>query len=342
MDMYLIQGLLLTALISFILTPLVRRLCIKKAWMDVPKDNRRVHNKPIPRLGGLAIFGAFLLGMLIFCPKNKESLGLLLGATVIVISGFIDDTRGLSPKGKLLFQGVAALCLIWGGSSIEFFTNPLPGHELIYLKYLGIPLTIFWVAGVTNSINLIDGLDGLAAGVTVICSISLLFIAQRFDQRQVVLVSALLAGSCLGFLFFNFNPASIFMGDTGSLLLGFILSYISIEGVMKSAAAIAIFLPVIILGVPVFDTTFAMMRRAIAGKGIMEADKGHLHHRLLRLGLSQRETVGVLYLISGIFGLLANIVSRLEAKEALVACLLIVAAVFLLATLFGMFHSKDE
>ena len=342
MDIQIIKSFLLAGLVSFILTPFVRRLCLKKQWMDVPKDNRRVHKKPIPRIGGLAIYAAFLVAMLVFCPKNRESWALIIGASIIALSGFIDDTKGLTPKGKLLFQVVAAICLVWGGSSIRFFTNPFPGHELVYLKYFTIPITIFWVAGITNSINLIDGLDGLASGVTIICAVSLLFIAQRYQQTQVVLVAAILAGACLGFLFFNFNPASIFMGDTGSLLLGFVLSYISIEGVMKSAAAIAIFLPVIILGVPVFDTTFAMLRRAIAGRGIMSADKGHLHHRLLRKGLSQRETVGVLYLISIVFGLIANIVSQLPARDALIVCIVIIALVFLLATLFGMFNHKEN
>lgn len=339
-DMLTIKSFFLAGLVSFILTPFVRRLCLKMDWMDVPKDARRVHKKPIPRIGGIAIYLAFLLGILVYCPLNRESIGLLVGASVIVLSGFIDDTKGLTPRGKLIFQALAALCLVWGGSSIEFFTNPTPGHELVYLGYLGIPLTIFWVAGITNSINLIDGLDGLASGVTMISAISLLFIAQRYQQTQVVIVAAVLAGACLGFLFFNFNPASIFMGDTGALLLGFVLSYISIEGVMKSVAAIAIFLPVIILGVPIFDTTFAMLRRAISGRGIMSADKGHLHHRLLNKGLSQRETVAVLYLISILFGVLANIVSQLPAKDALTVCVIIVVLVFLLASLFGMFSNK--
>lgn len=334
---------LVAILISLVLTPFVRRASVHFGIMDVPKDDRRVHKKPIPLAGGLAIFASFLISVPIFVGLRKETIALLIGASIIVVSGFIDDKRGLSPKAKLAFQGIAAVVLLLGDVKIEFFTNPFLEYELVSLKFLIIPLTIFWVIGITNTINLIDGLDGLAAGVSMICSISFMFIAYRFQNQEVAAIAAILAGACLGFLPYNFNPASIFMGDTGALFLGFVLSYISIEGVMKSAAIITVFLPVLILGVPIFDTTFAMLRRILSGRNIMSADKGHLHHRLLSHGMTQRETVTSLYVISVIFGVLANAVSRFSSKTGFIVSLAIVFFVVILAVMTGMLkHKEDE
>lgn len=331
------------ALFSLIFTPFVRRASCKYGIMDVPRDNRRVHTKPIPLAGGLAIYGAFVLGLIFFVGLKRETIALLIGGTIITVSGLIDDYKGLTPKGKLIYQGIAAVVLLLGNVRIEFFTNPFTEYGLITLKVLSVPLTIFWIIGITNTINLIDGLDGLAAGVSMICSISFMFIAYRFKNGEVATIAAILAGACLGFLPYNFNPASIFMGDTGALFLGFVLSYISIEGVMKSAAIISVFLPVLILGVPIFDTTFAMARRALSGRSIMSADKGHLHHRLLSLGMTQRETVTTLYLISVIFGILANAVSRFSSKTGFIVSGVIILVVIILAAWSGMFkHKEDE
>ncbi|MDO5714106.1 MAG: MraY family glycosyltransferase [Tissierellia bacterium] len=333
---------IVAALLSLIFTPFVRRGSCRFKVIDVPKDERRVHKKPIPLAGGLAMYGAFVIGVILFIGLHKETIALLIGATIITISGFIDDYKGLSPKGKLLFQGIAAIILLLGDIKIEFFTNPFIEYDLISLKLLAIPFTIFWIMGITNTINLIDGLDGLAAGVSMICAISFMFIANRFANYEVAIVAAILAGVCLGFLPYNFNPASIFMGDTGALFLGFVLSYISIEGVMKSAAIITILLPVIILGVPVFDTTFAMLRRMVSGRNIMSADKGHLHHRLLSRGMTQRETVTALYVISVIFGVLANTASRFSSKTGFILSVLIILGVIFIAAMSGMFKSKEE
>ena len=253
---------LVALLFSFLITPLVIKLAVKYGFMDIPKDERRVHKKPIPLAGGLAMYISFVICVLIFNNITRETISLIAGSSIIVISGLYDDKIGLSPKKKIVFQLLAGVCLVLGGVKIDFLNNPLRiGDAIIELNYLSVPITLFWVCGITNTINLIDGLDGLADGVSMICAVSLMFIAYRFGYIQVAIISAILAGACLGFLPFNFNPAKIFMGDTGALFLGFILSYISIEGVMKSAAALTIIVPVLILGVPVFDTAFAMVRR---------------------------------------------------------------------------------
>lgn len=330
---------LLAFLITAILTPIAVKLMPKWGYLDIPKDNRRMHKVAMPVAGGVAMFIAFLITMPLAIEMDREFLCLLIGSAIIVVSGLIDDKIGLSPKMKILFQIAASAALIVGGVKIRFFTNPWMGDELIWLNYLSVPITIFWIVGITNTVNLIDGLDGLAAGVSMICAISLMFIAYKFGSGNQALVAAIIAGACLGFLPFNFHPAKIFMGDTGALFLGFVLSYISIGGFMKSATILTIFVPVLILGVPVFDTAFAMVRRKLSGHSMVEADKGHLHHRLLKMGLSQRQTVLTLYSISIIFGILANVIADIDPRRGFVLSILIIAAIVLVAGASGMFKS---
>ena len=212
----------------------------------------------------------------------------------------------------------------------------------MWLKYLSIPVTLFWICGITNTVNLIDGLDGLAAGISLISAVSLMCIALKMNLLAVAIIAAAIGGGCLGFLPYNFNPAKIFMGDTGALYLGFMLSYISIQGVMKYATTLMIFVPVLVLGVPVFDTAFAMIRRYISGKKIFAADKGHLHHRLLALGLTQRQTVLILYAISLIFGILANVISDFDPVIGIIISLLIIILIFLVGWLSGMFKTVKK
>lgn len=339
----LLKPIVLAFLVSLAMTPIVIKLAKKFGFLDIPKDARRMHNKPIPLSGGVAMYFALMIGMIVFLKLNRELVCVMLGATLILISGLIDDKTNMSPKMKLLFQLTAAGILIFGNVRVEFFTNPFPiGESVIFLGALSIPITIFWIVGITNTVNLIDGMDGLAAGVSLICSISLMFIANKFGYGNMAIIAALLVGACAGFLPYNFNPAKIFMGDTGALFLGFMLSYISIEGIMKSAAALTIIVPVLILGVPVFDTTFAMVRRKLSGKKIMQADKGHLHHRLLALGLTQKQTVLILYVISVIFGLLAIVVAEVDAKMGLFISALVIAAIIVMGIFSGMFKSKEE
>ena len=339
---YMIPFLAAFAL-TFIQMPFTIKLAKKKGFLDVPKDERRVHKKPIPVGGGIAMVISVTLLMLYYLPINKSLVMTLIASLVIALSGLYDDKEGLSPKLKFLFQILAGVLLILGGMKIEFVTNPFDSHDaLLILNMLSIPVTIFWVCGITNTINLIDGLDGLASGVSMICAISMFFITYKMGRYEVSMVCALVAGACLGFLPFNFNPAKIFMGDTGALYLGFMLSYISISGFLKQAAILMIFVPVLILGVPVFDTAFAMVRRKLSGKSMVEADKGHLHHRLLKMGLNQRQTVVILYSISAIFGVLANLISRFHSSIALVISLGVLLIIIATGVAAGMLKNKEE
>ena len=330
-------------ILTFIQMPFTIKIAKKKGFLDVPKDERRVHKKPIPVGGGIAMVISVSILMVYFLPINKNLILTLIASLIIAISGLYDDKEGLSPKLKFLFQILAAVILIIGGMKIEFFTNPFDSNDaLLILNILSIPVTIFWVCGITNTINLIDGLDGLASGVSMICAISMFFITYKMGRYDVSLVCALVAGACLGFLPFNFNPAKIFMGDTGALYLGFMLSYISISGFLKQAAILMIFVPVLILGVPVFDTAFAMVRRKLSGKSMVEADKGHLHHRLLKMGLNQRQTVVILYSISAIFGVLANLISRFHSSIALVISIGVLLIIISTGVAAGMLKNKEE
>lgn len=329
--------------ISLIMTPLVRKFAIRIGAIDIPKDERRVHKEPMPLIGGLAIFLGVILSSLMFLPINKSLISIIIGGSIILVSGIIDDLKGLSPKMKLLFQLVAGFTLILGDVKVDFITNPFSNQNLLLdLNWISIPVTLFWVIGITNTLNLIDGLDGLAGGVAMISSLSLMFVAAKFGHTDVIILSAIVAGSCLGFLKFNFNPASIFMGDTGALFLGFMLAAISIEGVMKSVATIAIIVPILILGVPIFDTTFAIFRRFLSGKSIMAADKGHLHHRLLNKGFSQKKTVLILYGISAIFGIFAVLVAKANSKQALYLSIVLLIITVLFAIKIGMFENKNK
>ncbi len=310
MEKYLIAFVSALA-ISFTATPLIKLLAIRIGAIDFPGDDRRVHDEPIPRLGGLAIYIGFMAAALTLVPFSTKASGILAGGTLIVILGVVDDMRPLSSRFKLIVQIIAALILVSCGVRVEWVTNPFNTIQgMTYLSYFSYPITVFWVVGVTNTLNLIDGLDGLAAGIASIAAFTLLAVSLMSGYTAVAIYTAALAGACIGFLPYNFNPAKIFMGDTGSTFLGFILAAISIEGAMKGAATLAIAIPVLALGLPIFDTTFAIIRRAVNGRPIMEADKGHLHHRLLALGLSQRQVVCTLYAASAFLGLGAIVITQ--------------------------------
>lgn len=332
---------IISMIISLLMTPVAKKIAIGVGAVDIPKDNRRVHNKPIPSMGGIAIYISVVITALIFLKIDKSLISILIGGTVIFISGLIDDLRDISPRTKLLFQIIAAIVLIFGGIKIDAITNPFTKtSNLISLNGFAIPITIFWVVGITNTLNLIDGLDGLAGGVAMIASLSFLFVANKLHSSPVMILSAIVAGSCLGFLPYNFNPAKIFMGDTGALFLGFMLAALSIEGVMKSVATIAVIVPIIILGVPIFDATFAIFRRLLNGRSIAEADKGHLHHRLLKLGLSQKQTVLILYTISAVFGICAILIAKANSKRAVIVSVIVFIITILLAGKLGLISKE--
>lgn len=361
MEKYLMPFFIALA-ITYTLTPYAKKLAYKIGAVDVPKDDRRVHTKPIPRLGGVAIYLAFVITTILVVflipelvdtviQNERELVGIMIGATIIVLVGIIDDVKQISAKYKLAAQIVAALIVIYSGVRIEFISDPFNKGEMIALgAYYSIPFTIFWIVGITNTVNLIDGLDGLAAGVSMIASVSLAFVAYLsipLDPSGVqvgvaAILLMILAGSTAGFLPYNFNPAQIFMGDTGSLLIGFILASVSIEGVIKSATTIAVAVPVLALGVPVFDTTCAILRRLINKRPIMEADKGHLHHILLEQGLSQRQTVLILYFISTIFGSIAVLISDASRATAYLVLVTITFAVTLAALRIGLVKKTNK
>ncbi len=293
-------------------------------------------------MGGLAIICGFTISLVFdlatasnIITPGRELLGLVSGMVIIIVMGILDDTRTLKAWVKLLFQIGAAVCVVAiSGTKISHLTNPFGSDPYIELSpYISIPLTILWIVGITNAINLIDGLDGLAAGISSISSLSLFFVTllrADLDPAKAVyiaLITAALSGSTLGFLPFNFNPAKIFLGETGAAFLGFTLGVISIQGVMKSYAAISIVIPLLVLGLPLFDTLFAIIRRIFTRRSIMQGDRGHLHHRLIDMGLSQRQSVLILYTASASLGLCAIVLADRGAFSAVV--MLIAAAVFI-------------
>jgi UDP-GlcNAc:undecaprenyl-phosphate GlcNAc-1-phosphate transferase len=314
-------------------------MVIDLAWklgaIDMPGEARRMHNKPMPRLGGLAMFIAFCVGGLFTLPWGEQSVqGLILGSTVIVILGILDDIYGLPAKVKLLGQILAAWVLVYFGTTVEWVTNPLGG--MIYLGKWSTPITIFWIVGIVNTLNFIDGLDGLAAGVSAISAFAIMLVNISLHQYEVALTMALLSGCAIGFLPYNFNPAKIFMGDTGSMLLGYILAAAAVEGAVKSATVIALIVPILALGLPIFDATYAILRRFVNGKPIMQADKGHVHHRLLAIGLSQKQTVIFMYLVTLSLGLCSVILVRLGVKETIIALALVFSGLLVSMRYFNM------
>lgn len=326
-----------SAVLTFILTPFVETLARKVGAMDVPKDDRRVHSVPIPRMGGLAIYLAFVAGLVFFAGIDQKTTGILLGSTLIVAVGMVDDIRGVPAKVKLLVQIAAALVLVRFGIRIDFFTNFFNSEGLIYLGNLSIPMTVFWVVGITNTFNLIDGLDGLAAGISTISAITLSYVAYVNGMHEAALLTFMLAGACMGFLPFNFNPARLFMGDTGSLFLGFVLSAISIDGVIKGATALTMVVPILAMGLPIMDTTLAILRRIACGRPIMEADKNHLHHKLLSAGLCQKRAVLLMYVVSLMLGVSAVFLMN----SAYVSSALMVAATLVLVLIpMGLEQSR--
>ncbi len=297
-----IAAVVCAALLSYVCTPLVRVLAFKIGAVDVPKDGRRMHKVPIPRIGGLAIFIGFALTILAFCPMSRFLTVALFGGLIIVMMGVLDDIFALSPWLKLAAQVAVAMFAIFEGVTIDFFSF---GSDMISLGKWAIPVTLIWIVGLTNSVNLIDGLDGLACGVSTICSMSLFVVMIILGDFHSALVVAIVIGACIGFFPFNAHPAKIFMGDTGAQTLGYLLSIISIEGVFKTHTVFSFLIPLSIFGLPIFDTVFAVIRRLIHGKSPFSSDRGHIHHRLIDMGFGQRKSVNILYSICGILGIAA-------------------------------------
>ena len=265
----------------------------------------------------------------------------MVGGTLIVALGLVDDYTNLPAKVKLVGQIVAAAVLVIGFDvRIDFITDPF--GDYLFFEWLAIPATLFWIVGLTNTVNLIDGLDGLAAGVATIASVTIFLVALQQGIMLVAVFTAAIAGAALGFLYYNFNPARIFMGDSGSMFLGYMLAGISVIGAVKSAATIALIVPILALGLPILDTTFAIVRRYRGGVPIFKPDKGHLHHRLLDLGFTQRQAVLLMYVISALLGLSAVALTEVSGQFAILIVCVVVAVVLLGAKKIGIFHMKDS
>lgn len=303
---------LMGLVIAVLVTPLT--IILAKRWGAIAyPGGRHVHSRPIPRLGGLAIYAGFWIAALLTQVWDKSIWGLFIGSTIILVVGIWDDIREICPLHKLYWQIAAASVLVAFGFSMKIITLPFLDEPIIFetpgLSALGVILMLFWVVGLVNTVNVSDGLDGLAAGICFIVALLLFWSANSIiDQPGAGSAANLmlaLAGALLGFLFFNFPPARVFMGDSGSMFLGFIIGGVSIMGLLKTATIMGLVFPLLVLGMPVTDLTIAIIRRKLRGQSIAKADRGHLHHRLLDAGYTQRQAVLLMYGISACFGLAA-------------------------------------
>ena len=315
---------ILSIVCGTILTPLVRRFAHRIGALDHAWSSRKIHSRPIPRLGGVAIVVAFyapLVGLLLFhsevgrmfVAERNHVIGFFAGGVAIALLGVYDDLRGAGARRKFLVQFAVAGLMYWLGYRVEALANPF-GSEL-QLGWASLPFTLFWIVGVINALNLIDGLDGLAGGVALVAVVTTFLISLQRAHPLMMLFSGALAGSILGFLFYNFNPATIFMGDTGSMFLGFVLATSAIQTNQKSSTAVAVLIPGIALGLPIMDTLLAMGRRALRGRSMFQADKEHIHHRLLARGLSHRQAVLVLYGFCVLLGVVALVLTYTNSLE---------------------------
>jgi len=337
-----ILALLIAFLLSLVLTPIVKKIAIKMGAIDLP-DERKVHKEIMPRMGGLAIYLAFVISYLslvmfdLFEPVRFIN-AFLIGSTIVVATGVIDDKYQISPKQKLLGQIIAAFIVVFYGGKVDLLNIPLLDGA-IQLGWLAVPITILWIIGVTNAINLIDGLDGLAAGVSAIAATSLFFVAISVGNMVIALITILLVGSIVGFLYFNFHPAKIFMGDTGSLFLGFSLASLSLLE-FKQVTIVSFIIPILILGVPISDTLYAMLRRYVNNQPMTAPDKNHLHHRFLKMGFSHRNAVLVIYLISIVFGFLAVLLTQVALWLSIIIALSAIIVMELIAESIGLVNEK--
>jgi UDP-GlcNAc:undecaprenyl-phosphate/decaprenyl-phosphate GlcNAc-1-phosphate transferase len=324
----------LSMLSGTLLTPLIRRMAHRFGVLDHARSSRKIHGQPIPRLGGIAIVVAFyapLLALLqfqtevgnLFFAERQHVIGLFVGGVAIALLGLYDDLRGANAWKKFAVQFAVAGLLYQLEFRIQEIANPL--GDPIVLGWASLPFTVFWIVGVINAMNLIDGLDGLAGGVALVAVITTFLVSVQRGHPLMMLFSCALAGAIVGFLFYNFNPASIFMGDTGSMFLGFVLASTAIQTNQKASTAVAVLIPAIALGLPIMDTLLAIGRRAIRGRPLFQADRDHIHHRLMALGLTHRQTVLVLYGLCVVLGAAALILTYASSGQA--ALLLLVLAV---------------
>lgn len=323
---------LICFLASLILTPIVKKAALRWGAVDQP-DHRKVHKQNMPRLGGLAIYVSFIIGLFLVMPNEPTIIWILAGSLLIIMTGIIDDIKGLRAKYKLLGQVAAACLVIVGGMDINFINLPFGGQ--MEFGFWSFPITLLWIVGMTNAINLIDGLDGLAAGVSTIALITISFMAFLRGDSFVFALGLICIGSTLGFLLYNFYPAKIFMGDTGALFLGYIIAVLSLLG-FKNVTFISFIIPIIILGVPISDTIFAIIRRIIHKKPLTAPDKAHLHHCLLNMGLSHRQAVLTIYSIAVMFSVAAILFSITTVWGSIMIIALVLISIEFFAEVLGL------
>lgn len=334
-------ALLAAFLIALALTPPVKRLAIRLGAIDMPgkkgtESERHLHAAPTPRMGGLAIYIGCCAAIILFLPMSQKIVFMLLGSVIIAVLGILDDIFDLKAWVKLLVQLAAAGVAVYGGNTIRFFSSlsAVSDHSHFNLGILSVPVSIFWIVLITNAVNLIDGLDGLAAGVSTISSISMVVIALTYSNYSVAVTTGALAGACIGFLPYNRPPAKIFMGDTGSTFIGYILAVASIQGLFKFYAVISFVIPFFMLGLPIFDVFYAATLRISHGESPLHADRKHVHYRLIDMGFSKKQAVAVLYVASAILGLTAVICTTSGLSRALVALVAMGIVAFVCAKIF--------
>lgn len=321
----ILEAFVISVAVAAVTAPLSIKIANKFGIIDKPKDARRVHRKPTPRFGGLAIFAGSMVAMTIASGMNDKIKIAMIGGLLMYLLGVLDDILDLKPAIKFAGQfGIASLVYALG-VRITFIGNYFgiledPQANLLLGKGVGFIITVIWIVGITNAVNLMDGLDGLAAGCVAIMALSLAYIAyihgSRLGSMPVCIALVAIAGGCAGFLPYNFSPAKTFMGDGGALYLGYMIAVLSVISPLKQATVIGAIVPMLTLAVPIFDTLFAMLRRTLRHESIMRADKGHLHHHLMAAGIGQRRSVLIMYGIVGIMGIVAVLISRGLYKDA--------------------------
>ena len=336
---------LTAAILSFLLTPPVKKLAERVGAIDMPGDKRRVHSLPVPRMGGLAIFSSFVVSVVLFAGISEPIMGLLTGATRVAFMGAIDDIAGLRPITKFLVQIVAAFIAYRCGAVVDVLSNPVFFSDKTFfnIEMISLPVTLIWIVGCTNAVNLIDGLDGLAAGVSAISSAAMFFVAMSVAESDPVtaLMFAALTGACLGFIPYNTNPARIFMGDMGAQVLGYLLGVISIIGMFKLHAIVTFIIPVLALAVPLADTAFAFFRRILKGQSPFKADRGHIHHLLLDTGMNQKQVVFALYGFSAALGVCAVIMANCHRPGKIIT-LAVALAISVTAVVFLVISKRKN
>ena len=331
---------LIARILSLLLVPGVAKLAVKIGAVDKP-NARKVHTKIMPRMGGLAIYVSFFVVLFLSHSMSKELLGLFLGGTVLVLVGIVDDMKDIPAKVKLVGQIVAACIVVAFGVRVDFMTNIFHG-DTFFLSFASIPVTVIWIVAIINAVNLIDGLDGLAAGIAIIAAATMAISGYAGGQLEMASMAMILMGATRGFLRYNFNPAKIFMGDTGSMFLGYNLAVFAVMGVAKSFTLLSLVTPILVLAIPILDTLFAIIRRKINHKPIFKPDKHHLHHCLLNYGFSHRDTVLIIYAVSAVLALCGLIMTYLNSTQGI--CLLAVISVVIIyaAVKIGVIGKKDE